>query len=274
MQVHTWNSADVSSAGPMWPGAPITLQHSLPPPTHVAPPPHSLSMHPSHMHPSHLHTLHMSHSIHAPASLSHHAPPPPSSAGTPATLLQSTQPNPAMHSAPPPQATASQQPPPPALSSSSLSSNNSSIDHNMLLSAGDPNSPLDDGSGGLGASKKKRKRCGECPGCFQKTNCSECGPCRSVRSHQICKMRKCDQLKTKKEKFREVRFVFKIVYYLCIRRFALAQSCRFFLSLSFSLSHLQLFSWWLSNDVWSMFGWLQMLTFKFPSYVFSRFFFI
>ncbi|KAL1478480.1 hypothetical protein MTO96_016248 [Rhipicephalus appendiculatus] len=51
-------------------------------------------------------------------------------------------------------------------------------------------------------TKKKRKRCGECPGCLKKDNCGECGPCRSVRSHQICKMRKCDQLKTKKEKER------------------------------------------------------------------------
>ena len=54
-------------------------------------------------------------------------------------------------------------------------------------------------------TKKKRKRCGECPGCLKKDNCGECGPCKSVRSHQICKMRKCDQLKTKKEKVREVR---------------------------------------------------------------------
>jgi len=52
-------------------------------------------------------------------------------------------------------------------------------------------------------TKKKRKRCGECPGCLKKDNCGECGPCKSVRSHQICKMRKCDQLKTKKEKVRE-----------------------------------------------------------------------
>lgn len=48
--------------------------------------------------------------------------------------------------------------------------------------------------------RKKRKRCGECPGCLQKQNCGRCGPCRSVRSHQICKMRKCESLKTKKEK--------------------------------------------------------------------------
>lgn len=54
------------------------------------------------------------------------------------------------------------------------------------------------------SGKKKRKRCGSCPGCLRKDNCGECGPCKSVRSHQICKMRKCDQLKTKKEKVREV----------------------------------------------------------------------
>lgn len=57
-------------------------------------------------------------------------------------------------------------------------------------------------------TKKKRKRCGECPGCLKKDNCGECGPCKSVRSHQICKMRKCDQLKTKKEKVREVVYFF------------------------------------------------------------------
>ncbi|XP_055946490.1 methylcytosine dioxygenase tet3-B-like isoform X2 [Argiope bruennichi] len=51
--------------------------------------------------------------------------------------------------------------------------------------------------------RKKRKRCGECPGCLQKQNCGRCGPCRSVRSHQICKMRKCESLKTKKEKAAE-----------------------------------------------------------------------
>ncbi|XP_015791145.1 uncharacterized protein DDB_G0283357 [Tetranychus urticae] len=58
-------------------------------------------------------------------------------------------------------------------------------------------------SNGEKVTKKKRKRCGDCPGCLKKDNCGECGPCKSVRSHQICKMRKCDQLKTKKEKSRE-----------------------------------------------------------------------
>lgn len=62
----------------------------------------------------------------------------------------------------------------------------------------------DSNNGNEKSGKKKRKRCGECPGCLKKDNCGLCGPCKSVRSHQICKMRKCDQLKTKKEKAREV----------------------------------------------------------------------
>ena len=63
----------------------------------------------------------------------------------------------------------------------------------------------DSNNGNEKSGKKKRKRCGDCPGCLKKDNCGLCGPCKSVRSHQICKMRKCDQLKTKKEKAREVR---------------------------------------------------------------------
>lgn len=79
-------------------------------------------------------------------------------------------------------------------------------DHSGGLTGAGRISSGDDGSNGADgkATKKKRKRCGECPGCLKKDNCNECGPCKSVRSHQICKMRKCDQLKTKKEKAREV----------------------------------------------------------------------
>lgn len=66
-------------------------------------------------------------------------------------------------------------------------------------------------SGQTGVAKKKRKRCGECPGCYRKDNCLQCGPCKSTRSHQICKMRKCEQLKTKKEKQREVSSIFFIL---------------------------------------------------------------
>lgn len=47
-------------------------------------------------------------------------------------------------------------------------------------------------------TKKKRKRCGECTGCQKKDNCGECAPCRNDKSHQICKMRRCDKLTEKK----------------------------------------------------------------------------
>jgi hypothetical protein len=46
--------------------------------------------------------------------------------------------------------------------------------------------------------KKKRKRCGECVGCQRKDNCGDCAPCRNDKSHQICKMRRCDKLTEKK----------------------------------------------------------------------------
>ena len=48
--------------------------------------------------------------------------------------------------------------------------------------------------------KKKRKRCGECVGCQRKDNCGECAPCRNDKSHQICKLRRCERLTEKKPK--------------------------------------------------------------------------
>jgi len=48
------------------------------------------------------------------------------------------------------------------------------------------------------AVKKKRKRCGECTGCQRKDNCGDCAPCRNDKSHQICKMRRCELLTEKK----------------------------------------------------------------------------
>lgn len=47
-------------------------------------------------------------------------------------------------------------------------------------------------------TKKKRKRCGECIGCQRKENCGDCAPCRNDKSHQICKMRRCEKLTEKK----------------------------------------------------------------------------
>ncbi|XP_041512235.1 methylcytosine dioxygenase TET1 isoform X1 [Microtus oregoni] len=46
--------------------------------------------------------------------------------------------------------------------------------------------------------RKKRKPCGVCEPCQQKTNCGECTYCMNRRnSHQICKKRKCEVLKKK-----------------------------------------------------------------------------
>ncbi|XP_004680890.1 PREDICTED: methylcytosine dioxygenase TET1 [Condylura cristata] len=48
------------------------------------------------------------------------------------------------------------------------------------------------------SEKKKRKRCGVCAPCQQKTNCGECTYCKNRKnSHQICKKRKCEELKKK-----------------------------------------------------------------------------
>lgn len=60
-----------------------------------------------------------------------------------------------------------------------------------------------DGDNGLGdkPAKKKRKRCGECIGCQRKDNCGDCAPCRNDKSHQICKMRRCEKLTEKKVSF-------------------------------------------------------------------------
>ncbi|XP_045147412.1 methylcytosine dioxygenase TET1 [Echinops telfairi] len=46
--------------------------------------------------------------------------------------------------------------------------------------------------------KKKRKRCGVCGPCQQKANCGDCTYCKNRKnSHQICKKRKCEELKRK-----------------------------------------------------------------------------
>uniref|UniRef100_A0A8C6S6Z3 CXXC-type zinc finger protein 5 n=1 Tax=Neogobius melanostomus TaxID=47308 RepID=A0A8C6S6Z3_9GOBI len=52
--------------------------------------------------------------------------------------------------------------------------------------------------GGAGGSRRKRKRCGECVPCRRQTNCEQCSSCRNrKRGHQICKYRKCEELKRK-----------------------------------------------------------------------------
>ncbi|KAL1273819.1 hypothetical protein QQF64_026633, partial [Cirrhinus molitorella] len=47
--------------------------------------------------------------------------------------------------------------------------------------------------------KKKRKRCGICGPCMRKENCGTCSNCLNRKiGHQICKLRKCDELKRRK----------------------------------------------------------------------------
>ncbi|KAG7458677.1 hypothetical protein MATL_G00223010 [Megalops atlanticus] len=47
-------------------------------------------------------------------------------------------------------------------------------------------------------AKKKRKRCGVCAPCRRLINCGVCSSCRNRKTgHQICKFRKCEELKKK-----------------------------------------------------------------------------
>ncbi|XP_036835908.1 methylcytosine dioxygenase tet3 isoform X2 [Oncorhynchus mykiss] len=52
-----------------------------------------------------------------------------------------------------------------------------------------------------GPQGKKRRRCGVCAPCMQKENCGTCSNCMNRKiGKQICKLRKCDQLKKKGQK--------------------------------------------------------------------------
>ncbi|XP_069473748.1 methylcytosine dioxygenase TET3 isoform X2 [Ambystoma mexicanum] len=53
--------------------------------------------------------------------------------------------------------------------------------------------------------RKKRKRCGLCAPCMRKEACGKCYNCVNRRtSHQICKLRKCEQLKKKSGAINEI----------------------------------------------------------------------
>ncbi|XP_061566386.1 CXXC-type zinc finger protein 5-like [Cololabis saira] len=53
-------------------------------------------------------------------------------------------------------------------------------------------------SAGTAAAKRKRKRCGVCGPCRRLINCGVCSSCRNRKTgHQICKFRKCEELKKK-----------------------------------------------------------------------------
>uniref|UniRef100_A0A8B9XBK6 CXXC-type zinc finger protein 5 n=1 Tax=Bos mutus grunniens TaxID=30521 RepID=A0A8B9XBK6_BOSMU len=50
----------------------------------------------------------------------------------------------------------------------------------------------------ISSGKKKRKRCGMCAPCRRRINCEQCSSCRNRKTgHQICKFRKCEELKKK-----------------------------------------------------------------------------
>uniref|UniRef100_A0A8C4RD88 Methylcytosine dioxygenase TET n=1 Tax=Erpetoichthys calabaricus TaxID=27687 RepID=A0A8C4RD88_ERPCA len=54
------------------------------------------------------------------------------------------------------------------------------------------------------SQKKKRKRCGACIPCLRKENCGNCTSCFNRKiGHQICKLRKCEQLKKRPGGFAE-----------------------------------------------------------------------
>ncbi|CAL1590086.1 unnamed protein product [Knipowitschia caucasica] len=54
------------------------------------------------------------------------------------------------------------------------------------------------GGASSAAAKRKRKRCGVCGPCRRLINCGVCSSCRNRKTgHQICKFRKCEELKKK-----------------------------------------------------------------------------
>nr|XP_010591957.2 LOW QUALITY PROTEIN: methylcytosine dioxygenase TET3 [Loxodonta africana] len=57
---------------------------------------------------------------------------------------------------------------------------------------------------GGGDGRKKRKRCGTCEPCRRLENCGACTSCTNRRTHQICKLRKCEVLKKKAGLLKEV----------------------------------------------------------------------
>nr|XP_045370756.1 methylcytosine dioxygenase TET3-like [Camelus bactrianus] len=57
---------------------------------------------------------------------------------------------------------------------------------------------------GSGDARKKRKRCGTCEPCRRLENCGACTSCTNRRTHQICKLRKCEVLKKKVGLLKEV----------------------------------------------------------------------
>ncbi|KAL6114675.1 uncharacterized protein ACO6RY_05377 [Pungitius sinensis] len=64
-------------------------------------------------------------------------------------------------------------------------------------------SPLDDSpDAAADLQKKRRKKCGDCGPCLRRENCGSCANCLNRKTgKQICKLRKCDQLKRRREEW-------------------------------------------------------------------------
>lgn len=59
--------------------------------------------------------------------------------------------------------------------------------------------------GALVFQKKRRKKCGACAPCLRRENCGGCANCLNRKTgKQICKLRKCEQLKKRPNEW-EVR---------------------------------------------------------------------
>lgn len=54
----------------------------------------------------------------------------------------------------------------------------------------------------LDLQKKRRKKCGTCGPCLRRENCGTCANCLNRKTgKQICKQRKCEQLKKRKSEW-------------------------------------------------------------------------
>lgn len=66
--------------------------------------------------------------------------------------------------------------------------------------------------GALVLQKKRRRKCGVCAPCLRRENCGGCANCLNRKTgKQICKLRKCEQLKKRQNEWevRKTRFLFQ-----------------------------------------------------------------
>lgn len=61
--------------------------------------------------------------------------------------------------------------------------------------------------------KKRRKKCGACVPCLLKENCGSCANCLNRKTgKQICKLRKCEQLKKRQNEWEVSEFLIKFIF--------------------------------------------------------------